>query len=101
MRTYEAPSTDDRHIWDLWLSGMYQGAIVAADDADVFAALAEQPATIEELAVRLDFDVRATGILTRLLASLGLLVIRDARFQLTDQARQYLVKSSPFYWGNM
>jgi hypothetical protein len=101
MTKYEAPSTDDRRIWDLWLSGMYQGAIVAADDAGVFAALAAHPATIEELAARLDFDDRATGILLRLLASLGLLVMRDERFQLTDQARQYLVRSSPFYWGHM
>jgi O-methyltransferase domain/Dimerisation domain len=101
MTKYEAPSTDDRRIWDLWLSGMYQGAIVAADDAGVFVALAEHPATIEELAARLDFDVRATGILMRLLGSLGLLVMRDERFQLTDQARQYLVKSSPYYWGHM
>jgi acetylserotonin N-methyltransferase len=80
---------------------MYQGAIVAADDAGVFTALAEQPAPISELAERLDFDVRATGILLRLLASLGLLALRDGRFQLTDQARQYLLKSSPFYWGHM
>jgi acetylserotonin N-methyltransferase len=56
---------------------------------------------IAELAKRLDFDERATGVLVRLLASLGLLVPRDERFQLTDQARLYLVKSSPFYWGNM
>jgi acetylserotonin N-methyltransferase len=101
MTKYEAPSTDDRRIWDLWLYGTHQGAIVAADDAGLFSALAEQPATIEELASRLDFDVRATGILLRLLGSLGLLVMRDERFQLTDQARQYLVKSSPFYWGHM
>jgi acetylserotonin N-methyltransferase len=101
MTKYEAPSTDDRRIWDLFLSGTYQGAIVAADDAGVFASLAAQPATIEELAGRLDFDVRATGILLRLLGSLGLLVVGGERFQLTDLARQYLVKSSPFYWGHM
>jgi hypothetical protein len=101
MTKYEAPSSDDRRIWDLWLSGMYQGAIVAADDAGVFTALAKQPAAIEELAARLDFDVRATGILLRLLASLGLLVMREERFQLTDQARQYLVEASPLYWGHM
>jgi hypothetical protein len=101
MTKYEAPSTDDRRIWDLWLSGVQQGAIVAADDAGVFAALAEHPATVEELAARLDFDVRATGILMRLLEALGLLVTRAERFQLTDQARQYLVKSSPLYWGHM
>jgi hypothetical protein len=101
MTKYEAPSSDDRRIWDLWLSGTYQGAIVAADDAGVFVALAEHPMTIEDLAARLDFDVRATGILMRLLGSLGLLMMRDERFQLTDLARQYLVKSSPFYWGPM
>lgn len=101
MTEYAAPSTDDRRIWDLWLSGMHQGAIVAADDAGVFAALAEHSATIEELAARLDFDVRATGILLRLLASLGLLMTRGGRFELADQARQYLVRSSPFYWGHM
>src|SRR5438093_4256424 len=92
---------DDRRIWDLWLSGTYQGAIVAADEAGLFDALVERPAAIEELAKRLDFDERATGILLRLLGSLGLLILRNERFQLSDQARIYLVKSSPFYWGHM
>ena len=98
---YEMPSTDDRRIWDLWLTGVQQGAIVAADEAGVFTALGERPATIQELATRLDFDFRATGVLVRLLASLGLVVSRNGEFQLTDQARIYLVKESPFYWGNM
>lgn len=101
MTAYVAPSTDDRRIWDVWLSGAYQGAIVAADDAGIFTALAERPARIEDLAERLDFDVRATGILLRLLASLDLLVQREGVFHLTEQARLYLVKSSAFYWGNM
>jgi acetylserotonin N-methyltransferase len=101
MTKYTAPPTDDRRIWDLWLTGTYQGAIVAADDAGIFAALAKSPATIEGLAQRLDFDVRATGIVLRLLASLDLLVQRDGAFHLTNQAALYLVKDSPFYWGNM
>jgi hypothetical protein len=28
-------------------------------------------------------------------------VVRDGRFELTDQARLYLVKTGPFYWGPM
>jgi acetylserotonin N-methyltransferase len=88
-------------MWGLWLSGFYQGTIVAADDAGVFDALAAQPATIDELAQRLDFDLRATGIVLRLLAALGLLLRREARYQLSDTARIYLVKSSRFYWGHM
>jgi hypothetical protein len=101
VNEYRPPTSDDRQMWDLWLTGAYQGTIVAADDAGIFAALAEHPATIAELAQRLDFDTRATGIVLRLLAALRLLVLRQGSYQLTDAARTYLVKSSPFYWGHM
>src|SRR5215471_13784587 len=98
---YELPSSDDRRVWDLLLTQTYQPAVVAADESGVFIALDENPATIAELAVRLDFDERATGILLRLLAALGLLVQRLGRFHLTDEARLYFVRSSSFYWGHM
>jgi O-methyltransferase domain/Dimerisation domain len=101
MTKYQAPASDDRRIWDLWLTGTYQAAIAAADEAGVFNALCENPATITELAVRLGFDERATGILLRLLASLNVLTFRSERFQLSDDAIVYLVQSSPFYWGHM
>jgi len=92
---------DDRRIWELWLSGLHQPAIVAADQAGIFDALAEAPATISELAARLDLDDRATGILVRLLAALGLLTPRLQRFHLSNDARAYLLTSSPWYWGPM
>ncbi len=98
---FEAPTTDDRRIWDLWLTGLYQGAIVGADDAGVFTALAEAPASIAELAERMGYDERALGVLLRLLGALGLAVVRAGRFELTDQARLYLVRSGPYYWGPM
>ena len=101
MLPYEPPPADDRRIWDLWLTHTYQGAIVVADDMGVFTALDENPDTAGELAQRLGFDERATTVLVRLLASLGLLVPRNGRFQLTGDARTYLLKSSPFYWGHM
>jgi acetylserotonin N-methyltransferase len=101
VNEYRLPTSDDRQIWDLWLTGVYQGTIVAADDAGIFGSLAERPATIDELAQRLDFDTRATGIVVRLLAALRLLVLRQGSYQLADAARTYLVKSSPFYWGHM
>jgi acetylserotonin N-methyltransferase len=98
---YELPGTDDRRIWDLFLTTTHQAAVTAADQAGVFSALAEKPATIAELADRLDFDHRATGILLRLLAALGLLAQRTGQFQLTNEARTYMVPSSAFYWGHM
>lgn len=101
MPTSDAPTPDDRRMCELWLSGLHQPAIVAADDAGVFVALAEAPATVEELAMRLGFDQRATGILLRLLAALGLLTTRLDRFHLSDEARTYLLTSSPWYWRPM
>jgi acetylserotonin N-methyltransferase len=99
MKTYEAPAVDDRRIWDLWISGTYQGAIVGSIDAGIFDALAEKPDSIRGLATRLDFDERATGVALRLLAALGLLSVHQEVFQLSELARIYLVKSSPFFWG--
>src|SRR5687767_9000199 len=98
---YDAPTADDRRMWDLWLSGLHQPAIVAADEAGIFTALADSPATIPELAKRLDFDERATSILVRLLAALRLLVSRIDRYHLSADARLYLVKSSATYWVPM
>lgn len=98
---YAAPTADDRRMWDLWLSGLHQPSIVAAEEAGIFSALAEAPATASELAARLGFDERATGILVRLLAALRLLLLQDGRYHLGDEARIYLVKGSPFYWAPM
>ena len=98
---FDPPTADDRRMWDLWLSGLHQPAIVAADEAGIFTALAESPATIPELAKRLDFDERATSVLVRLLAALRLLVSRVGRYHLSGEACIYLVKSSPSYWVPM
>ena len=86
MVRYKAPSIDDRRIWDLWLTGTYQAAIVAADDSGIFAALHTAPATASELASRLNFDERATEILLRLLSALGLLASNSGRFRLSREA---------------
>ena len=101
MARYEVPTKDDGRIWDLFLSGTHQAAVVVADDAGIFAALDKEPATSAMLAQRLEFDQRATRVLLRLLASLGLLRLHEERFHLTPDAELYMLKSSPFYWGKM
>lgn len=88
-------------MWDLWLSGVHQPAIVAAEEAGIFSTLTDAPASAAELATRLGFDERATTILVRLLAALRLLFVRDGRYQLGDEARTYLVQGSPWYWAPM
>jgi len=95
----ELPTTDDRPIWDLWLSMYHLPAVTAAIELDVFEALAATPATHDELARRLGLSGRATEIVLPLFASLGLLSRYDGRYQLTDVARLYLLRESAYYWG--
>ena len=101
MPGYEMPTTDDRSIWDVWLSMHYLPAVTVADEMGIFASLNEEPATPREIATRLGYDYRTTIAVMRLLGSLGFLAVRDGVYQLTDQTRIYLLKDSPFYWGHM
>ncbi|HEX5369770.1 MAG TPA: methyltransferase [Dehalococcoidia bacterium] len=101
MPNYEMPTTDDRSIWDVWLSMNYLPAVTAADEMQIFASLDHAPATPRELANRLDYDYRTTIAVMRLLGSLGFLAVREGVYRLTDQARLYLLRDSPFYWGHM
>ena len=99
--TLEVPTTDDRPIWDLWLANFWLPAVTVAVDGDIFESLAESPASHPELSGRLGFSERGTGILLPLLASLRLLVRYDGRYQLTDVARLYLLRASPYFWGGV
>jgi len=98
---YELPTSDDRLIWDTWLSIHYLPAVTVADETGVFRSLADAPAGAEELAKRLGFDRRATVALLRLLAARGFLTLRLGVYQLTDPTRLYLLQESPYYWGHM
>lgn len=96
---YELPASEDRAIWDIWLSLHRLPAMAVADELGVFAALDPAPATADETAQKLGFNRRATGVLLGMLTALGLLALRDGRHELADVTRTYLLPQSPFYWG--
>jgi hypothetical protein len=98
---YELPTSDDRLIWDTWLSLHYLPAVTVADEMGIFRSLADDPTTAEHLATRLGFDRRTTVALLRLLAARGFLTLRLGVYQLTDPTRLYLLQDSPYYWGHM
>jgi acetylserotonin N-methyltransferase len=99
--TYEMPTSDDRPIWDTWLSIHYLPAATVADELGLLKSLHEAPAAAIELADRLGFDQRATVAILRMLKSLGFLSLNEGVYRLTDPARLYLLRDSPFYWGHM
>jgi phospholipid N-methyltransferase len=99
--TTEVPTTDDRPIWDLWLSMYWLPAVTAACELGVFEMLAQAPATHEELASKLGLSARGTEIVLPLYAALGLLRRHDGRYQLAALARQFLLRDSAYYWGGL
>ncbi|MBV8719330.1 MAG: methyltransferase [Chloroflexi bacterium] len=94
----EIPSTDDRAIWDLWLSQYQLPVVLAAEQLGVFECLRQGPATLDELCDRLGLLRRSAAALTATLAAAGFLVQHDSAFQLTQTARLYLLRDSEFYW---
>ena len=86
----EPPTSDDRLIWDVWLSVFHFPTLAVADVLGIFPLLKETPASSEEVAERLSLGPRATEALLGVLTSLGFLEQRRCRFQLTDVARNFL-----------
>jgi len=101
MMKLEIPTTDDRLLWDVWLSMWWLPALTVADELALFDALAERPSTPGELARRLGFDARGLDILLPMLASLGFLVPHEGRYGISNPARNFLLHGSPFYWGGV
>jgi hypothetical protein len=102
MNLYEMmPTSDDKPVWDAWLSMHYLPSVTVADELGIFKSLLEAPAGADELSKRMGFNDRATRAILRLLASLGFLQQRIGRYQLRDAARVYLLRDSAFYWGHM
>jgi acetylserotonin N-methyltransferase len=95
------PSTDDRSIWDLWLSQYELPVVLAADELHVFELLNEEPAGFERMRERLHLPLRSVQVLLGALAAGGWLVKRGELFHLTDVARNYLLPTSEFYWVPM
>ncbi|MBO9576729.1 MAG: methyltransferase [Sphingobium sp.] len=96
---YLSPPVDDRLIWETWLSSHNLPAMLAADEISLFDKLADGPLSVQDAATVCNVNPRALGIISGLLCALGFLNRRDGRLGLTVTSRNYLVKSSNFYWG--
>ena len=76
-------------------------AIQVALKLGLFEALKSDALDEASLALRIDADPRATGLLANALAALGLFEKNDGRFALTDASRRYLIHDSGEYLGGM
>ena len=95
------PIGDDKPIWDLWLSSVWLPAVTAAHATGIFTALAVDPSDVETLAAKRKLNPRAVRTVLSMLASLGLIVQRDGRYNITETTRYYLLADSPYDWGGL
>jgi len=95
----EPPTCDDRRIWDVWLSTCHGPTLAAADEIGLFAHLERGPLNIAELAHEMKLAPRSAEAALGLLTALGFLVQIEGRFHLTELSRNYLLPTSPYYWG--
>ncbi len=92
-------TTDDRLIWDTWLSIYRLPVLTVADEIGTFSSLAARALTTAELAQTIHVDARALGVHLGMLASLGFVERREGRWRATAAARTWMHPSAEGYVG--
>ena len=93
------PRTDGQPLWDI-VGGLMAGpAALVAHDLKLFPLLAEQPRTLSEVCEALHLAARPAEALLSVCVVLGLTHVQDGRYSLTPTAEDYLLESSPTYFG--
>jgi hypothetical protein len=93
------PRTDDRPLWDLQFGSWGYTALLVAHDLKLFPLLAEKSRTLAEVCEALNIVRRPAEALLTLCVSMGLTHVQDERYALTSLAEEYLLESSPTYFG--
>jgi hypothetical protein len=93
------PRVDDRPLWDVMFGIWGYPAVLVAHELKLFELLADQPLTLPEICKAKELAARPADTLLAVCASLGLMARRDDRYALTALSREYLLPSSPLYFG--
>ena len=93
------PRTDDRLMRDVLFGISGYPAVLVAHELKLYSLLAERPRTITEVCDALSIKPRPAEALVSVSAALGLLKESDGRYSLSAVAEDYLLESSPTYFG--
>ncbi len=97
--TLQKPRTDDRPLWDITFSLLIGPAVLVAHDLKLFSFLAANPRTLSEVCESLRIAPRPAEILLSLCVAVGLVELKEGAYQLTQLSEDYLIESSPTYFG--
>jgi 3-hydroxy-5-methyl-1-naphthoate 3-O-methyltransferase len=93
------PTSDDRALWDIWLSLYHFPCVTVALELGTFPALSGEALTTEALATKLSVNRRALSIHLGLLAALGMVERREGYWRSTALARTWLHPAGQGYFG--
>jgi 3-hydroxy-5-methyl-1-naphthoate 3-O-methyltransferase len=96
----QAPATDPTSIYRQ-RDGLYMVDLLTAaiSHLDFFSWLAEHPADKPAICQALSLHARPVDVMLTLFTAMELIEFRGGVFQLTEMAREHLVKSSPWFIG--
>lgn len=95
------PRSDDRAVWDVIFGFCGYPAVLAAFRLGLFEALAQRPLTLAEACQRFNIKPRPADALLAICASLGFVTLTGERYGLTAVAEDYLLQSSPTFFGGI
>jgi hypothetical protein len=75
-------------------------ALLVAHELDLFQLLAKKPLTLEQICEAKHLAPRPAHALLAVCTSLGLMALRAGRYALTSRSREYMLRSSPLYFGH-
>ena len=95
----QTQKTDARLLWNLLFADTGRQVLLLAHDIKLFPLLAEKPRTIKEICEELKICQRPAEAILTVLVSIELVEIEKNVYSLTPVAREYLLETSPAYFG--
>ena len=97
----QKPSTDNRIFDEIRFGIAGYLAVLVAYELRLFPFLASEPRSLAEVSEKLGISARPAEALLGVCTSLGLVQAQDHRYALTAVARDYLLETSPIYFGGI
>ncbi|HJQ68669.1 MAG TPA: methyltransferase [Blastocatellia bacterium] len=93
------PRTDGIVLWDLMLGAFNYNAVSVAHNLRLFDLLRGGPRTLSEICDAVGIERRAARAILTTCVAAGLLAVEEERYSLTAVAEDYLLETSPAYFG--
>lgn len=94
-----APRVDDRPLWDVFFGVWGYPAVFVAHELKLFELLSKKPLALAEIAAAQGIARRPAEALLAVCVSIGLIQLRNGCFSLTPLGEDYMLPSSPTYFG--